>query len=51
MSKKEIKEAILKLFKPANEGTEDVFYNAGVIDAVKAVEKLAGESSITGAFD
>jgi len=51
MEKKDIVAELRKLLKPKNEDTEDVFYNAGVIDAIKAVEKLAGECSFTGAFD
>ena len=42
MKKEEIIAVLMRLLKPNSEETEDVFYNAGVIDAIKAVEKLAG---------
>jgi hypothetical protein len=38
MKKDEILAALMKLLKPNNEDTEDVFYNAGVIDAIKEIK-------------
>jgi uncharacterized protein (DUF2164 family) len=37
----DIIEALRKLIKPENTTTEDVFYNAGVIDCIKEIEKQA----------
>ena len=37
----DIVEALGTLIKPENTITEDVFYNAGVIDCIKEIEKLA----------
>jgi hypothetical protein len=34
----DIIEALRKLIKPENTTTEDVFYNAGVIDCIKEIE-------------
>jgi hypothetical protein len=41
MNQEEIITALFTLIKTENETTEDVFYNAGVIDAIKKVEALA----------
>jgi hypothetical protein len=40
MQEEAIIAALRELLKPDNETTEDVFYNARVIDAIKEVEKL-----------
>ena len=37
----DIIEALGKLIKPENTTIEDVFYNAGVIDCIKEIEKVA----------
>ena len=36
----DIIEALGRLIKPENTTTEDVFYNAGVIDCIKEIQKL-----------
>jgi hypothetical protein len=41
MEKEGIIQALHQLLKAENDTTEDVFYNAGIIDAIKEVEKLA----------
>jgi hypothetical protein len=41
MRKEEIVTALMALLKPDAESTEDVFYNAGIIDAIKAIENLS----------
>jgi hypothetical protein len=45
MNQEEIIKALFTLIKPENETTEDVFYNAGVIDAIKKVQALAAGRS------
>jgi hypothetical protein len=45
MNQEEIITALFTLIKPENETTEDVFYNAGVIDAIKKVQDLAAGRS------
>ena len=46
MKLEDIIEALFKLIKPENITTEDVFYNAGVIDCIKEIEKLAFKSEL-----
>jgi len=41
MRKEEIVKALIALLKPDAEDTADVFYNAGIIDAIKAIENLS----------
>jgi hypothetical protein len=40
MQAKELIDALFTLIKADNEKTEDVFYNAGVIDAIQKVKNL-----------
>ena len=39
--------AFKALIKSENESSEDVFYNAGIIDAIKEIEKLIGKAENT----
>jgi hypothetical protein len=41
MDKETVIQALWALLKEENENTDDVFYNAAIIDAIKEVEKLA----------
>jgi hypothetical protein len=41
MRKEEIVTALMALLKSDAESTEDVFYNAGIIDAIKTIEQLS----------
>jgi hypothetical protein len=41
MTKEEIITTLMALLKPDAQDTADVFYNAGIIDAIKAIEKLS----------
>jgi hypothetical protein len=41
MKKESIITALVALIKLDAEDTEDVFYNAGLIDAIKTIEKLS----------
>jgi hypothetical protein len=40
MKAEEILVELNKLLKPENETVEDVYYNAAIIDAIKAVQKV-----------
>jgi hypothetical protein len=42
----DIIEALRKLIKPENTTTEDVFYNAGVIDCIKEIEIQASKNEL-----
>ncbi len=46
MKQDEIIEALSKLIRLENTITEDVFYNAGVIDCIKEVQNLACKKGI-----
>jgi hypothetical protein len=46
MKPADIIEALLKLIRPENITAEDVFYNAGVIDCIKEIEKLASKNEL-----
>jgi NADPH-dependent 7-cyano-7-deazaguanine reductase QueF len=40
-------QALHRLLKPDNETVEDIYYNAGVIDAIKVVQKYTANKQNT----